>query len=43
MIAQYPDSVARDYLEKTEEALGWLRQHPMRSRHIACCRFGSKY
>ncbi len=28
LIAQYPDSVARDYLEKTEEALGWLRQHP---------------
>ncbi len=28
MITQYPDSVVRDYLEKTEEALGWLRQHP---------------
>jgi len=28
MVAQYPDSVARDYLEKTEEVLAWLRQHP---------------
>ena len=27
-IAQYPDSVARDYLEKTEEVLEWLKQHP---------------
>ena len=28
MIAQYPDSIARDYLEKTEEVIKWLRQHP---------------
>jgi HEPN domain-containing protein len=28
MIAQYPDFIARDYLEKTEEVLQWLRQHP---------------
>jgi len=28
IIAQYPESVARDYLEKTEEVLKWLRKHP---------------
>lgn len=28
MIAQYPESVVRDYLERTEEVLQWLRQHP---------------
>ncbi|MBI5650652.1 MAG: HEPN domain-containing protein [Chloroflexi bacterium] len=28
MIAQYPDFIARDYLEKTEEVLQWLKQHP---------------
>jgi HEPN domain-containing protein len=28
LIAQYPESVARDYMEKTEEVLAWLRQHP---------------
>jgi hypothetical protein len=28
IIAQYPESVARDYLEKTEEVLKWLREHP---------------
>ena len=28
MIAQYPDFIARDYLEKTEEVLQLLRQHP---------------
>jgi len=28
IIAQYPESVARDYFEKTEEVLKWLREHP---------------
>jgi HEPN domain-containing protein len=28
IIAQYPDAVARDYLEKTEEALAWLKKLP---------------
>lgn len=28
MIAQYPESIVRDYLAKTEEVLQWLRQHP---------------
>jgi len=28
IIAQYPESIARDYLEKTEEVLKWLREHP---------------
>lgn len=27
-IAQYPESVARDYFKKTEEVLKWLREHP---------------
>lgn len=28
MIAQYPELIVRDYLERTEEVLQWLRQHP---------------
>ena len=28
IIAQYPESVACDYLERTEEVLKWLREHP---------------
>lgn len=28
MIELYPESVARDYLDRTNEVLGWLRQHP---------------
>lgn len=28
MVAQYPESVARDYLERTEEVIQWLRHHP---------------
>lgn len=28
MIAQYPESVARDYLARTEEVIQWLKQHP---------------
>lgn len=27
MIAQYPEDVARDYLERAEEVIKWLRQH----------------
>lgn len=28
MLVQYPEPIVRDYLEKTEEVLQWLRQHP---------------
>lgn len=28
MIAQYPEPIVRDYLEKTAEVLAWLKQHP---------------
>jgi HEPN domain-containing protein len=28
IVAQYPAPVARDYLEKSEEVLKWLKQHP---------------
>lgn len=28
IIAQYPEAIARDYLERTEEVLQWLRQQP---------------
>lgn len=28
ILVQYPEPIARDYLEKTEEVLQWLRQHP---------------
>lgn len=27
-IKEYPESVARDYFEKTQEILQWLKQHP---------------
>jgi hypothetical protein len=28
IVALYPESVARDYLEKTEEVIQWLKHHP---------------
>ena len=28
MIAQYPEPIARSYLEETQEVLLWLRKHP---------------
>ena len=28
MVAQYPDTVAREYLEATKDLIAWLRQDP---------------
>jgi hypothetical protein len=28
MVSQYPETIARDYLERTKELILWVRQDP---------------
>ena len=28
LVSQYPEAIARDYLERTKEVILWLRQDP---------------